>query len=88
MWTLLRSRQIKVNMDDFFWGGLDREGIEEEFRYSKGSVLLQFCKEVRVELAAEMEVLELLECLLVVVGSHWVSTHSFLFKSNLRSVVV
>lgn len=61
VWTLARSGQNKVIVDGSFWDGSDGEGIREVFRDSEGCVLLQFCKEVRVDSVVKAEVLVLRE---------------------------
>lgn len=87
VWKPLVYWKIKVNVNGCFLGGLGKVGIRGVFRDSEGRVLLQFCKEVIVDLAVEAEVLALREGLLVAVTSCWASTHSFMFKSDLSSII-
>lgn len=68
-------------------GGVGRGDIGGVFRYSDGWVLLQFCEKVRVESTREAEVMALGEGLLAATALYWVSTHSFVFESDLNSVI-
>lgn len=44
-----------------------------------GKILLQFCKEVKVESVVQMEMMAFKEGLLVTAASPWASSYSFVF---------
>lgn len=67
VWKPLTLGFIKINVDDYFLGVFEQRWYRGIFRNSEGDVLLQFCKEVYVDLAIYAEVLPLREGLLVVV---------------------
>lgn len=83
VWTPLVNSQIKVNVDGSFLGEFGRGGI---FRDSKDRILVQFGREVEVDLVVHAEVLAFRESILVTVASRWASFHSFLFESDSKSV--
>lgn len=88
VWTPPANGQIKVNGDESFLGGYGRGGIRGIFLNSRGrEVLIQFGKEVELDLAVYVEVLALREGILVVAALRWASSHSFLFESDSQSVV-
>lgn len=68
--------------------GMDQEeGVSEEYLWIPRDVLLQFCKEVRVNSIVDVDVLALREGLLMLAASPWTSTHSFVFELDLRLVI-
>lgn len=77
----------KVIIDGYFLGESDRGDIKGMFRDSEGRALLQFGRDVKMDLAIHEEVLALQEGLLVEATSRWVSTHSFVFESDCKSIV-
>lgn len=60
---------MKVNVDAFFFGNSGRDGIRGLIRDSEERVLIQFCKEVRMNFAIHARFLLFREGLLVVVAS-------------------
>lgn len=87
VWTPPASGQIKVNVNDSYFGSSGKGGIGGVFRDLDGKVLLQFGKEVLVDSTVHVEVLAFRGEILVAVTSRWVSTYSFLFESDSKSVV-
>lgn len=78
---------LNVNMDDSFLGSSGPGGIGGLIRDLESRVLVQFCKEVRVDSAVHTEVLVLREGLLVAMALCWASLHYFMFESDSLSVV-
>lgn len=87
VWTPLVFGQIKINVDDSFLGNSNRWGIKGVFRDLKGNVILQFGKEVSVQLAIHTELIDFREESLVVAASRWRLSHSFVFELNSKSVI-
>lgn len=82
------SGQIKINVDESFFGNSGRKSIDGVFRDSEGKVCLQFGKKVHVNSAIYREILAFGEWILVAMVSRWASSHSFVFKSNSKSFVL
>lgn len=77
-----------MNVDGSFLGSSGRWGVRGLIRDSKGNILIQFRKEVNMDLVVHAEVLALNEGLIVAVASRWASIHSFVFKSDSQSILV
>lgn len=77
-----------MNVNGSFLGSSGRGGIGGVFRDSEGKVFVQFSKEVSTDLIVLAEVLSLKQGILVAVASRWNSSHSFLFVSDSKLVVV
>lgn len=65
-------RFLKVNVDGSFLRSSSQGVIEGLIRDLEGRILIQFCKEMWVDLVVHTEVLVLRERLLIAVASHWV----------------
>lgn len=81
IWTPPSTSSIKVNVDGFFRARSRSVRIRGVFRDANGRVVLQFPKEVEVDLARHVELLALYVGLLMAVASRWASSHVFIFKS-------
>lgn len=76
---------LKININGSFLRSFDRGGIEGFIKNSYGRVLIQLCKERKVDSAVHAKILELRERLLVAATLRWVSSH-YLFKSDSQSL--
>lgn len=88
VWTPPVLGCLKVNANGFFMERSGRGGVGGLIRESEKNILIQFCKEVRVDSTLHAEVLALSEGLIVVEASHWASFHFFVFKSDSQIVIV
>lgn len=61
MWRPLDAGFLRVNVDWSFLENSNKRGIRGVIRYSRGNVLLQFCKKVQLESTVHVEVLALRE---------------------------
>lgn len=76
-----------LKVDYSFLGGSSKGDIGGAFRNSEGKVLFQFKKEVKVNLAVQTELLAFREGILMAIVSYWVSSHSFVFEFDSKSIV-
>lgn len=74
-------------MDGAFLGSSGRWGIVGVFRNSEGKVMLQFRKEVKVELAVHTKFLVFRKGILVVPASRWTLSHHFVFELDSKSII-
>lgn len=75
-------------MNESFLGGSDRGGIRGLFRDPECRILVQFEKKIIVDSTVNVELLAFEVGILVATDTRWVSSHSFLFKSDSQSVVI